>query len=47
MTKKLLPYGDVRNSDIVAKNGAHGLSGKIRSRIVAGKTVTKIKRRSA
>jgi hypothetical protein len=48
MNKQLLPYGDIRRSDIVAKNGAHsGGSKRVRSRVVAGKTVTAIKRLSA
>ena len=46
MAKRLLPYGDVRNSDIVVKNGAHMGGGpiKARSRVVGGKTVVGIKR---
>ncbi len=44
MTKQLLPYGDRRNSDIVSKIGAHGLGGKLRSRVVRGKVVAKVKR---
>jgi hypothetical protein len=48
MAKKLLPYGDLRNSDIVAKNGTHSGSGKkSRSRVVGGKAVAKVRRLSA
>ena len=49
MDKRLLPYGDVRNSDIVVKNGQHMGGGPIkgRSRVVGGKTVISVRRRSA
>lgn len=48
MSKRLLPYGDVRNSDIVVKTGAHSGSGKkTRSRVVRGKAVAKVRRLSA
>ncbi|MBV1918082.1 MAG: hypothetical protein KUG65_08490 [Sphingomonadaceae bacterium] len=40
---KLLPYGDTRNSNIVAKIGGHG-GGKLQTREVGGKVVTGIKR---
>jgi len=47
MNKNLLPYGDLRNSQIVAKNGMHSGGGKVRSRELRGKTVAKVKRLSA
>jgi hypothetical protein len=49
MSRNLLPYGNVRYSDIVAKNGAHsGGGGKsLRSREVGGRVVRKILRNGA
>jgi hypothetical protein len=49
MAKILLPYGNVRNSDIVVKNGAHMGGGpiKARSRVVGGKTVVAVRRKPA
>jgi len=47
MPKMLLPYGELRNSDIVAKNGAHSAEKKLRSREIDGKTVVRVERLSA
>jgi|GEM_PF-4573012 len=47
MANKLFPYGDVRNSDIVAKNGVHSAEKKMRSRVVGGRAVKRIERLSA
>lgn len=42
----LLPYAERRNSAIVAKIG-HGMGGKLKSREVSGKLVTRVMRISA
>jgi len=42
----LLPYAERRNSAIVAKIG-HGMGGKLKSREVNGRLVTRIRRISA
>lgn len=44
MSSKLLPYGELRNANLIAKIG-HGKI--IRSREVGGKTVTGIQRLAA
>lgn len=49
MTKRLLPYGDVRNSGIVAKSGAHagGAGKRARNRVLGGKIVATVRRTPA
>ncbi len=52
MTKLLMPYGDKKNSDIVAKNGAHlgtpvpmpSPDKVLRTRIVGGREVVRVRR---